>query len=135
MGGLTPAVNVKLWAAIALVFIVAALGAAPAMMPAPAGASGDHHHVSGSGDSDHLAALDHDHIGAASTFSAPDVFADALLPRLRVALPVLGLIFVVGLLWSLSARHNALVGRDPPRAPLLVFSGRDVLANLCIWRR
>jgi hypothetical protein len=135
MGGLTPAVNVKLWAAIALVFIVAALGAAPAMVTAPAGASDGHHHVSASGDSDHLAVLDHDHIGAASTFSAPDVFADALLPRLRIALPVLGLIFVVGLLWSLSPQHTALVGRGPPRAALLACSGREVLAGLCISRR
>lgn len=134
MSGLTPAANAKLWAAIALVFIVAMLGAAPAMMTAPAGAHEDHH-VLVSGGLDHLAAVGHDHIGAAATFSAPDAFTDALLPRLRIPLPVLGLIFALGLLWSLSPQHSALVGRDPPRRPLLVCPGRDVLAKLCISRR
>jgi hypothetical protein len=39
------------------------------------------------------------------------------------------------LLWGLLPRETPLVGRDPPRGPIVVSSGRDVLARLCISRR
>ncbi len=126
--------NAKLWAVIGLMFIGALFAAAPVTLAVPSGAHADHH-VSAAGVADHLSAVDHDHIGAAATQSVPDAFADALPPRMRIALPAVGLIFAVGLLWLLSPQHTALVGRDPPRAPAIASSGRDVLARVCISRR
>jgi hypothetical protein len=124
----------RLWAAIGLMFIVALFGAAPASLAGPSGAHVDHH-TTATGDLDHLSAVEHDHIGAAAMQSAPDDFADSLLHRVRFALPVLGLIVAGGVLWQWSPQHTALVGRGPPRGPLIVSPGRDVLARLCISRR
>jgi len=126
--------NIRLWAAIGLMFIVALFGAAPASLAVSSGAQVEHH-VTEAGDLDHLSAVEHDHIGAADMRSAPDDFADSVLHRVRVALPALGLIFVGGVLWLWSPRHTIAVGRDPPRGPLIISPGRDVLARLCISRR
>ena len=65
----------------------------------------------------------------------PDEVGDALLHRMRLTLPALGLIFAVGLLWTLSPQHAVLVGRAPPWVPDVVPKGRDVLNRLCISRR
>jgi hypothetical protein len=54
---------------------------------------------------------------------------------MRLTLPALGLIFAVGLLWTLSPQHAVLVGRAPPWVPDVVPKGRDVLNRLCISRR
>ena len=126
--------NIRLWAAIGSIFIVALFGAAPISLAAPSHAHVDHH-VTATGDLDHLAGVDHDHIGTAAIQSAPDMLADSVLHRVRVALPVLGLIFLGGVLWLWSPQHTIAVGRDPPREPLMFSSGRDVLARLCISRR
>jgi hypothetical protein len=126
--------NIRLWAAIGSIFIVALFGAAPISLAAPSYAHVDHH-VTATGDLDHLAETDHDHIGIAAIQSAPDMLADSVLHRVRVALPVLGLIFLGGVLWLWSPQHTIAVGRDPPRGPLMFSSGRDVLARLCILRR
>lgn len=123
----------RVWAAIGLMFIVALFGASPALA-GPSGTQVDHH-VTETGDLDHLSAVEHDHIGAAAIQTAPDDFADSLLHRLRVALPVLGLIVAGGVLWQWSPQHTNLVGRGPPRGPLIISPGRDVLARLCILRR
>lgn len=124
----------RLWAAIGLMFIVALFGAAPATLGFPSAPHVDHH-VTATGDLDQLSAVDHDHIGAATMQSAPDDFSDSLLHRVRIALPLLGLIVAGGLLWRWSPEHTGLVGRGPPRGPLLISPGRDVLARLCISRR
>ena len=126
--------NIRLWAAIGSIFIVALFGAAPISLASPTHAHVDHH-VKATGDLDHLAEVDHDHIGTAAIQGAPDMLADSVLHRVRVALPALGLIFVGGVLWLWSPRHTIAVGRDPPRGPLMFSSGRDVLARLCILRR
>ncbi|WP_313674678.1 hypothetical protein [Mycolicibacterium sp.] len=123
-----------MWAAILLMFVVALLGAAPVSLAGPSGAHADHH-VTATGDLDHLSAVDHDHIGAAAIQTAPDDFAESLLNRVRIALPVLGLLLAGGVLWQRSPQHVAMVGRDPPRGPLIVSPGRVVLARLCISRR
>lgn len=124
----------RLWAAIGLTFIVALFAAAPMSLAAPSHSHADHH-VSPTGDLDHLAAVDHDHIGPAAIQSAPDMLADSVLHRVRLALPVMGLIFAVGLLWLWAPQNTVAVGRGPPRWPLMFSSGRDVLARLCIARR
>jgi len=124
----------RLWAAIGLAFIVALFGVAPVSLAAPSHSHADHH-VSPTGHLDHLAAVDHDHIGPAAIQSAPDAFADSALHRVRLALPAMGLIFAVGLLWLWAPQHTLAVGRGPPRWPLMFSSGRDVLARLCIARR
>lgn len=133
MGALRLPAKTRLWAAIGLMFIVALFASAPASLAAPSG--GHDHHVTAAGEFDHLADVDHEHIGASAIQSAPDAFGDALPPRMRVALLVLGLTFALGLLWRFSPRHTVLVGRDPPRAPDIVSLGRDVLTRLCISRR
>jgi len=124
----------RLWAAIGLMFIVALFGAAPVSLGAPSDAHVEHH-VTETGDLDHLAAVDHSHLGPAAIQSAPEMFADSLLHRVRVALPVLGLIFAGGVLWLWSPQHTVAVGRGPPRGPLIISPGRDVLARLCVLRR
>ncbi len=124
----------RVWVAIGLVFIIALFGAAPALLAGPADAQVDHH-VTETGDLDHLSAVEHDHIGAAAMQTAPDDLADSLVHRLRVALPILGLIVAGGVLWQWSPQHTNLVGRGPPRGPLIISPGRDVLARLCILRR
>lgn len=124
----------RVWAAIGLMFFVALLSAAPVVLAGPAEAQVDHH-VTATGELDHLAAVGHEHIGPASIQNAPDTFADAAFSRLRIALPVVGLIFAVGVLWVLSPQHTNMVGRDPPRRVLIAFPGRDVLTRLCISRR
>jgi hypothetical protein len=112
----------KLWAVIGLTFLVALFAAAPAAMAAPPAAQVEHH-ISATGELDHLSAVDHGHLGV------------ALLHRMRLTLPALGLIFAVGLLWTLSPQHAVLVGRAPPWVPDVVPKGRDVLNRLCISRR
>ena len=148
--------NARLWAAIWSMFIVALFGAAPVALAGPSHShpshshpshshpshshpshshSHDDHHISATGELDHLAAVDHSHIGPAAIQGAPDTFAESLLHRVRIALPVLGLIFVGGVLWLWSPRHTVAVGRDPPRGPLMFSTGRVVLTRLCIARR
>ena len=134
MSGLRRLAKARLWAAIALSFILAMCAAAPAAMAAPSAAQVDHH-ISATGELDHLSAVDHGHIGVAAFNGAPDEVGDALLQRMRLALPALGLIFAVGLLWRLSPQLAVLVGRAPPWVPDVVPRGRDVLNRLCISRR
>lgn len=134
MGALRRSANARLWAAVGLLLFLTAFNGAPLTLSGAPAAHIDHH-VSATGHLDHLASVDHDHIESAATQSPPDAFADALLPRLRTALTALGLVFILGLLWRWSPQHTALVGRDPPRAQLIVSPGRDVLSRLCISRR
>jgi hypothetical protein len=124
----------RLWVAIGLTFIVALFAAVPAWTAGPASAPVDHH-ISTDGDSNHLAAVDHEHIGAAATQGAPDSFGDVMAPRVRTALIAVGVVLAVALLWRLSPQHTPSVGRDPPRTPVVVLTGQDVLARLCIARR
>lgn len=131
-GGLS--FSARWWVATALAVVVTLFAASPVSLAAPSVPHADHH-LSADGHPDHLAAVDHDHIGAAATQGGPDSFADALAPRLRTALVALGLAFAVALLWRLAPRHTPSVGRDPPRASAVVLTGRDVLARLCIARR
>lgn len=126
--------NARLWLAIGLTFIVALFAAQPVCLPPPATVAADHH-VSADGHHDHLASVDHDHIGPAMTHCETDVFGDLLAPRVRAALIALGVVFALGLLWRLSPRHTPAVGRDPPRPAVAVVTGREVLARLCISRR
>ena len=127
-------------AAIGLMFF-ATLFAAPAILASAPGAPVDHHiavadhHISASGSLDHLAGVSHDHIGTAPTQGLPDSWAEAVSPRIRTVLPALGLILAAAVLWTLSLKYRTPVGRGPPRAPLTVSPGRDVLARLCISRR
>ena len=126
--------SLRLWVAIGLAFVVALFVAAPVT---PSFAPVDHsdHHVSADGHLDHLAAVDHAHMDAAASLDAPDMAYDALAPRMRTALIAMGLVFALALLWRLSPQHTPAVGRDPPRAPVLASTGRDVLTRLCIARR
>lgn len=125
--------SAQFWAAIGLVF-VALFSAAPASAASPAAPQVDHH-VTADGHHDQLAFTDHAHIGAAATTNAQDEVGDIVASRLRPALLAVGLLFAAALLWGLLPRETPLVGRDPPRGPILVSSGRDVLARLCISRR
>lgn len=127
--------NARLWLAIGLTFIVALFAVQPVCLPPPAAAAAVDHHVSADGDRDHLASVDHDHIGPAMTHCETDVFGDLMAPRVRASLIALGVVFALGLLWRLSPRHTPAVGRDPPRAAVAVVTGREVLARLCISRR
>lgn len=122
------------WVAIMLALVAALFAASPADLSARPAPSADHH-LSADGHFDHLAAVDHDHIGAAATAGAPELFAEALAPRLRTALLSVGLVFALALLWRLSPLHTPAVGRDPPRTSAVVLTGRAVLARLCIARR
>lgn len=124
----------RLWLAIGLTCIVALFAAAPVWTAAAALPSADHH-ISADGDRDHLAAVDHEHIGAAASQGAPDSFGDVMASRVRTALIAVGLVFAVALLWRLMPRHTPSVGRDPPRTPVIVLTGQDILAQLCIARR
>ncbi|HPX37969.1 hypothetical protein [Mycolicibacterium llatzerense] len=124
----------RLWVAIGLTFIVALFAASPAWTAGPAFAPADHH-ISADGDSDHLAAVDHEHIGVAAIQGDPDSVGDIMASRARTALIAAGLVFALALLWELSPRYSLSVGRDPPRTPLVVLTGQDVLARLCIARR
>lgn len=126
--------SARWWVALMLALIVALFAASPVGTAAPAVPHVDHH-LSADGHLDHLAAVDHDHVGAAVTQGAPDLFADALAPRLRTALLAVGLVFAAALLWRLPPLHTPFVGRDPPRTPAVVSTGRAVLARLCIARR
>lgn len=124
----------RLLLAIGLTLIVALFAASTVSLAAPVSASAEHH-VSADGDLDRLAAVDHEHIGAAVSQGAPDSFGDVIAPRVRAALVAVGLAFAVALLWQLSPRCKPSVGRDPPRTPVVVLTGQDVLARLCIARR
>ncbi len=124
----------RLWLAIGLTFVVALFAVSPVWSAAPARATVDHH-VSADGHRDHLATVDHEHIGVAASLSAPDSYFNALTPRVRTALISLGVLFAIALLWRLSQRYTPAVGRDPPRTPVAVSTGQDVLARLCIARR
>ena len=116
--------SARFWAAIGLVF-VALFSGAPAAAASPAAAPVDHH-VTADGD--------HAHIGVA-TDAAPDAVGDVVASRSRAALLAVGLLFAAALLWGLLPREMPLVGRDPPRGPIVISSGRDILARLCISRR
>jgi len=120
--------------AIGLTFIVALSAASPALMAASAFAPVDHH-ISADGNRDHLAAVDHDHIGVAVSRGAQDSFGDLTAPRMRTALIAVAVVLAVALLWQLSPRHKFSAGRDPPRTPVVVLTGQDILARLCIARR
>jgi hypothetical protein len=133
MGPMRTPANARLWAAIALLF-VALFGAAPVTVASPAVAHADHH-VTADGHHDLLAFTDHAHIGAAATPDAPSAVGDVIASRARAALVAVGLLIGAALLWGLVPRHTSLVGRDPPRGPIAVSKGRDVLARLCISRR
>lgn len=133
MAALRTTANPRWWAAIGLL-IVTLFGAVLTDVDGPREAPADHH-ISATGELDHLYAVDHGHVGVAAVRDAPDMFADTLLPRMRITLPMLGLVFAAGVLCLLSPRDIVLAGRDPPRDPLIVFRGRDVLARLCISRR
>lgn len=117
-----------------LALVVALFAASPRYIAAPPAPHIDHH-LSADGHLDHLAAVDHAHIGAAAVQGAPELIAEALAPRLRSALLAVGLVFAVALLWRLSPLHTPSVGRDPPRKPAVVLTGQAVLARLCIARR
>ena len=124
--------SARFWAAIGLVF-VALFSAAPATAASPAAPQVDHH-VTADGHHDQLAFTDHAHIGVA-TDAAPDAVGDVVASRSRAALLAVGLLFAAALLWGLLPRETPLVGRDPPRGPIVISSGRDILARLCISRR
>lgn len=126
--------STRWWVAIMLALVTVLFAASPAYLAAPAVPHSDHH-LSADGHLDHLAAVDHDHIGASVTQAAPELFAEALAPRLRTALLAVGVVGAVALLWRLSPLHTPSVGRDPPRAPAIVLTGQAVLARLCIARR
>ena len=123
--------NARLWTAVGLVFI-ALFSAAPATATATALPYVDHH-VSAAGHHDQLAFTDHAHIGASPTYGAPA--GDVVASRSRAALVVVGLVLAAAWVWGLGPRHTPLAGRDPPRGPIAVIAGRDVLARLCISRR
>ena len=125
--------SARFWAAIGLVF-VALFSAVPASAASPAAPQVDHH-VTADGHHDQLAFTDHAHIGVAATADAQDEVGDIVASRLRPALLAVGLLFAAALLWGLLPRETPLVGRDPPRGLIVVSSGRDVLARLCISRR
>lgn len=126
--------SARLWLAIGLAFVVALFAGSPALTAGPALPVVDHH-VSADGDLDHLAAVDHEHIGAAAIQGDPDSAGDITASRVRTALIAVGLVFALALLWELSPRYSLSVGRDPPRTPIFVLTGQDVLARLCIARR
>ncbi|MCB1262996.1 MAG: hypothetical protein KDB56_00065 [Mycobacterium sp.] len=134
MGSKSTPANALLWAAIGLLLLVCLFGATPVNAASSAVPNVDHH-VTADGHHDQLAFTDHAHIGAATAAGAPDTFGDVVVPRSRAALIVVGLMFAAVLVWGLAPRHTVLVGRDPPRGPNVVSSGRDVLARLCISRR
>jgi hypothetical protein len=134
MGALRPSANSGLWAALGLLFIVAAFGAAPVTSASPPTPHIDHH-LTATGHHDHLAFIDHAHIGTSSTPVAPDTVGDVTAPRSRCALVAAGLTFSSPLLWWPFPRTTHRAGRDPPRWPLVASPGRDVLARLCISRR
>jgi hypothetical protein len=120
--------------AIGLTSFIALIAASTVLMAAPTVSSADHH-ISADGDRDHLAVVDHEHIGAVAPQGAPDSFGDVMAPRVRTALSAVGVVFAVALLWQLSSRHTPPVGRDPPGTPVVVLTGQDVLARLCVDRR
>ena len=124
--------SARFWAAIGLVF-VALFSAAPVSAASSATPPVDHH-VTADGHHDQLAFTDHAHIGVA-TDAAPDAVGDVVASRLRPALLAVGLLFAAALLWGFVPRHTPLVGRDPPRGPIVISSGQDTLARLCISRR
>jgi hypothetical protein len=82
-----------------------------------------------------VVAVNHPHIGDGSTPSAPDTFAEAVLPRTFTALAALGLI--AGLATAVLHRGQSILAaiRGPPRAQFVNLSGRAVLTRLCIARR
>lgn len=134
MGAVGLTSSARWWVAIMLALVMALFAAPPAYTAAPPVPHSDHH-LSADGHLDHLAAVDHDHIGAAVTQGAPELFAEALAPRLRTALLAVGLVFAIALLWRLAPLHTPAVGRDPPRTPAVVLTGQALLARLCIARR
>lgn len=123
-----------LWLAIGLAFIVVLVAGSPGFTVGVASPVVDHH-MSADGDLDHLSAVDHEHIGTAAIRGNPDSVGDIMVSRVRTALISVGLVFALALLWELSPRHSLSAGRDPPRTPVGVLTGRDVLARLCIARR
>lgn len=127
--------HTRLWLVIGLTFIVTLFAASPAWTAAPVAASADHRHLSVGGDREHLVAADHEHIGVVASKGAPDSFGDVTAPRVRTALIAVAVTFVVALLGQLSLRLMGFAGRDPPRIPVVVLTGQDVLARLCIARR
>lgn len=135
MGAVGVPRSARLLLAIGLTFVVALFAAQPVCLAPPASAHVVDHHVSARGHHDHLAAVDHDHIGPAVAHCQTDVFGDLMAPRGRAALIALGVVAALALLWRLSPRHTPAAGRDPPRADVAVVTGRDVLARLCISRR
>ena len=119
---------------IGLVFIIALFGAAPALLAGLGRRAGRPPRHGETGDLDHPRRWEHDHIGAAAMQTAPDDLADSLVHRLRVALPILGLIVAGGCCGSGRPSTPIWSGRGP-LADRSSFSGRDVLARLCILRR
>ena len=134
MRAAVPLASARIWTAIGLTFIVALLAAPLASLAASPDAHVDHH-ISATGAPDHLASVDHEHVALAMIPGAPDALADALVPRTRISLLAMGLIFPVALMGGMSLRQRNTGGRDPPRTRILVSSGRYVLARHCISRR
>lgn len=134
MGPMRLPANPRLWAVVGLLLLVSLFGAAPVPAASTVVPHADHH-VTADGHHDQLAFIDHAHIGAAASPDAPDAIGDVMASRSRAAMVAVGLLFAAALVWGLAPRHTPLVGRDPPRGPILVSPGRDVLARLCISRR
>ena len=134
MRAATGQANAKLLLAIGLTFIAALFVAPPVLAGVPVPASVDHH-ISADGHHDHLASVDHEHIGPAANPGMPDSFGETTAPRVRTALVALGVVLAAALLCRIAPRTSPAVGRGPPRAPVVVLSGRDLLSRLCIIRR
>lgn len=134
MGVLRPSAA-GLWAMVGLLFIVALFGAAPVTAVSPAAPHIDHH-LTADGDHDHLAFIDHAHIGVSSTPVAPEAVGDVAAPRSRFAFASFGLMFAAALVWCLSPRHTPAAGRGPPRGPGSSFLRAGMyFVRLCISRR
>lgn len=133
MGSMTASVTARLWATVGLL-LVALFSAVPVSAASPHIPPVDHH-MTADGLHDPAAFTDHAHVGAATTDDAPDSIGDVIASRSRAAMVAVILLTGAALLWGLAPRHTPLVGRDPPRGPIFVSAGRDVLSRLCISRR
>ena len=82
--------------------------------------------MSADGDLDHLAAVDHEHIGVAAIRRDPDSVGDIMASRARTALIAAGLVFALALLWGFHLGIHFLSAVIHHGPPLVVLTGQDV---------
>jgi len=123
--------------------VVAVLVALVVMVAGMGWTLSEHHHPAHHGPhalssgifSDFAGIVEHPHVQDGSVHVAPDIFAEAALPRTVTLLAAIGLVAVIGAAFSYWATGASAVIRGPPGRGRYLVAGQQLLLRLCIARR